>query len=205
MRRAWLGPAGSLTPLVMLLGGITPISDLHGGEGGEGGEGEGEGGEPGGEGEGEGESPNTVGLLQAFGQALNPLSAGTQTLGYRFTVGGSDLTARALRLYPSVTSVYDCKLWTLAGSLIEEIAIPATADAWNEMSLPAPITLSASTSYVVSVDFSGAYYRIDNAALSTFDSRISYVEGRYIVGSHVFPNVGASGRVYGIIDVVVDE
>ena len=75
----------------------------------------------------------------------------TQRLGYRFTVGASDITCQALGVYmPSSSIVERVRIHRVdTGALIATSDITSSANAWVDASIT-PVVLSASVQYVIS-------------------------------------------------------
>ena len=136
-------------------------------------------------------------------------------LGVKFQ---SDLDGfiTALRFFKSATNTgtHVGNLWTAAGTLLSSVTFTSeTASGWQEMALPAPVAITAGTTYIASYHapvgrysadsayFTSAY---DNPPLTAQSSGASGGNGVYRYGASAFPNQTYNATNYWV-DVVFQE
>lgn len=145
--------------------------------------------------------PGTVFGVARVPSSMSTTAGTTQTRGYEFTVGSSDITAKALRFYGAATQAgVTMKLWRVSDSaLLASASLDAVADTWVEVAISDAI-LSANTNYVVTAYRAAGldtYY--DSGDDFDIHAAISFANGRFGTGD-AFPTFTV-GNIYGVVDV----
>jgi hypothetical protein len=126
-----------------------------------------------------------------------PISS-TNTMGFRFTVGGSDLQVTSLLGYG--TGAVKTSIWFDNGDLVASGNFVSPGSTWNET--PAPATLYAGLSYRIGV-YTTSYYSMNtgNPGVRVYDSgKINAtIDGYYSAGDS-FPSIISTPTVYGIVN-----
>jgi hypothetical protein len=117
------------------------------------------------------------GIQSQLGFATNTFS---QRLGWRFTVGGSDITVNRLRVLSPGTGAERVRIHRHSdGALIATADVAPVAGVWTEVAISS-VTLNASTDYVVSsrrTDGSSRSVYQNPSTDATFTSGITKVSG----------------------------
>lgn len=141
-----------------------------------------------------------------YGILAEPVSYSSSTkkreMGWLFTVGEEDINIGGLRVKYPVEQQTDANLWDSAGNLLATVAIIAVADQWSVGFFEENIVLSAGESYVISCYNTSTRYE-SNASNFTFNSKISYVEGRFTGNKGYFPTSINTNVIYPMIDIVI--
>ncbi len=147
--------------------------------------------------------------------ALTSLNDGSPIeLGMKFTSSVSgQITALKFYRSSSDTGVDGLSLWTSTGTQLANVTFTNTsASGWQTVSLPAPISISANTTYVASYHTGGAYVAtgnfftsaITNGPLTAPSTSAAGGNGLYVYGgtaSGIFPTNTFNGANYWV-DVV---
>lgn len=136
-------------------------------------------------------------------------------LGMRFR-SDADGFVTALRFYrsPASTGPHSARLWTNGGTLLAEVPFTSlTASGWQQQALPAPVPISANTTYVVSYHTQSQYAfsqallasGIDNPPLHALADGVDGANGVYAYGAAgTFPTQTYNASHYWV-DVVFDD
>jgi hypothetical protein len=90
-------------------------------------------------------------------------------LGTAFTSTTAGRIA-AIRFWkaPNESGTHSGKVWSNTGTLLASVTFGAdTASGWQQQSLPAPISIAANTTYIVSVNTANSYYAATDNGLAT--------------------------------------
>ena len=136
--------------------------------------------------------------------ALSHQSAVTADLGWKFTVGASNITVEKLRIYSTYDGSITLRLWRVSDSAkLAEVTVTGVDGSWVEGSI-SPQTLTAGASYVVSAGFSNKGYHYNTGTSNAFDSSITFNEGVHgSLGS--YPGTSDGDLVYGLVDIVISK
>lgn len=133
----------------------------------------------------------------------SPISSSAE-IGWRFTVGASDIDVAALMLYDADGGTETVNLWRVSDTTLIATASVTSAGGWGEEEIT-PVTLAAGADYVVTRYAGGSTRNVDvtpdrfvtgeNRAV-VFDPSITFVGGR-INSSGGFPST-SSGTHAGV-------
>lgn len=128
---------------------------------------------------------------------------GSFEVGWKFTIGDSDLSVEALRiLLPQNVSNKILKIWDNSSNLITSVSVDAVADVWSEGAIT-PVILTSGLTYNLSVDIGHDYYRNSTAGDPTFHSGITYLSGVFNGTPGNYPNSTVANTLYGIVDALI--
>lgn len=98
-------------------------------------------------------------------------------------------------------SVY---LWNESGELVKEISgIEAIKNTWVQAYFTNPVNIGIGETFVVST--SGGYYYYAKVSEATFNSKLSFQNGRKGSKLGVCPSETSTTYIYGLIDVIIGE
>ena len=125
----------------------------------------------------------------------------TGTLGFKFTVGGSDVTVHALgrSVNGSLSSSHQVGLWTVAGSLVASVTVgpssPVDVLGYAYEELGSPVVLTAGGVYVIGSEevASGGDLWCDSLDISNHSAIVTVNNSRFSVGSFGFPAADYGG------------
>lgn len=153
----------------------------------------------------------TVQWVTSFNTATGTRTDGPYVLGCHFTVGGSPITVQSLSRWirSGDSQVHRVGIWDAAPTsptLLAFVTITtsgATANAYKEVTLSSPITLSASTSYVLASEEFGsgdAWFdthvgTLTGVATVDFDVYSDSTTAPFEAVS-VFNNAGTPGQIF---------
>lgn len=124
--------------------------------------------------------------------------------GWTFTVS-KKMFATGARTYAAEYATTTINLWDAStGTRLAQISSAGgPTNQWNEKTFSTPIELTPDKTYVISAPFYDTY-QSSAANTAQFNSKITYVNGRYGTSSNSFPNIVQSNWLYPFVDIVVD-
>jgi len=149
-----------------------------------------------------GTQPNTYGITSLGGTSVDATGSSFE-IGWKFTVGASNIVINKLRIFAPSSGSYTIKLWRVSDqALLSSVVVAATGGAWTEGAI-AEITLSASTAYVVSTNMIAQEMRYSLSASCSFYSGITFNNGMWANNNGVYPSIAQGNVVFGIVDICV--
>lgn len=140
-----------------------------------------------------------------YGIVSEPSSYSTATnkweMGWQFTANENFSVSKLRVKFPAAQTV-TANLWSTSRSLLGSVEISAKAGEWTEGELPSKVAVEAGQGYIVSCYNQSTRYYCPSSSLS-FNAKLSYVTGRYIKTSGLFPSNSESGQVYPMVDIVI--